>query len=364
MKHASQHTPTHTHSHTHASIEMFGCLKHRKRNSSTAGIIRGGSSKRKDSKALEDKYELLHQLGEGKTSQVFLARHRQSTTSTNAQFAVKLVRMEYLNTQARQDALRQELEILALVKHPAVLKVFDVFQDEEKFAIVTENASGGELMEAICHPAGTSRRRIRECDVVRIVRELLGVLTYLHARGITHRDLKMENILCKSSEQKLADGILLIDFGLAHKGRVGAREMTGMNGTCHYMAPEMFGRDSRYGCEIDLWALGVVTYILLFGCFPFDARFTSQIEDKILACEFAFPEDLAPLVSHEAKKFIEYLLVVNPHERPPAALALQHPWLRADAPSMTTEFSAYHMDKLRRFVDGKKAFSSNTERSA
>jgi serine/threonine protein kinase len=330
---------------------LFGCLKRRKRGPSASG-------KRK---TFEDKYELLQQIGEGKTGQVFVARHRHAasnlSSSKNAEVAVKIVRMEYLNTPARQEALRQELEILAFVKHPAVLKVFDVFQDEEKIAIVTEKASGGELMDAICNPQ--RRQNLRECDVVFIMRELLGVLTYLHARGITHRDLKMENVLCKSSTQNISDGILLIDFGLAHKSRkAGVRDMSGMNGTCHYMAPEMFGRDTKYGCEIDLWALGVMTYILLFGCFPFDAKFTSQIEDKIVACDFSFPEDLAPLVSREAKKFIEYLLVVNPHERPPAAMALQHPWLQtADAPAMTQEFSAYHMDKLRRFIEGKKVLS-------
>lgn len=323
---------------------LLGCLRRRKH-----GANSNSSSRMSKGKSLEDKYELLQQLGEGKTGQVFLARHRQS----RAEVAVKIVRTAYLDTPARQEAFRSEIAILQLVKHPAVLKVFDVFQDDGKFAIVSERAAGGELMDAICDDTS---RRVCESDVVNVVRELLGVLAHLHTRGITHRDIKMENVLVKSSTRNLGDGILLIDFGLAHKGKPGVSEMFGMNGTCHYMAPEMFGRESRYGCEIDVWALGVVTFVLLFGKFPFDAKFLSQVEDKILACEFIFPEDLAPLVSHEAKKFIEYLLVVNPRERPPAAMALHHPWLRTDARTSSTEFSDYHMSQLRKFVEGKKAF--------
>ncbi|GAB9470736.1 Camk protein kinase [Globisporangium polare] len=330
---------------------LLGCVRRRKQSANSSSSSTNGRLSK--GKSLEDKYELLGQLGEGKTGQVFLARHRQSRTEV----AVKLVRMAYLDTPARQEAFRSEIAILRLVKHPAVLKVFDVFQDDDKFAIVSENAGGGELMDAICATGdNSSRRPLRESDVVAIVRELLGVLAHLHTRGITHRDLKMENILVKSSDRNLDNGILLIDFGLAYKGKVGMAEMTGMNGTCHYMAPEMFGRESRYGSEIDVWALGVVTFVLLFGRFPFDAKFLSQVEDKITACDFTFPEDLAPLVSHEAKKFIEYLLVVNPRERPPAAMALHHPWLRADSRSSGTEFSEYHMNQLRKFVEGKKVF--------
>lgn len=314
------------------------------------GLLRGCARRRRErheTKALEDKYELLEVIGTGKTGQVFRARHRQSRTEV----AVKIVRTAYLDTPARQHALQSEIAILRSVKHPAVLKLFDVFEDDDKFAIVTERACGGELMPAIC---SADAPRLRECDVIAVVRELLSVLAYLHAHGITHRDIKMENILCKApADRALADaGVLLIDFGLAHRG---AERMRGMNGTCHYMAPEMFGRASEYGCEIDVWALGVVTYVLLFGRLPFDAKFLSQVEDKIAARDLSFPTDLAPLVSPQATKFIEYLLVVNPHERPPASMALRHPWLRQDSASTDRPFSDYHMTQLRRFVMDKHA---------
>lgn len=310
-------------------------------------------------RALEDKYKLLHQVGEGKTGQVFIAARlggaraswRASGANAAEEVAVKIVTREYLSTKNRIDALREELAALAHVKHPSALRLLDVFEEDDRVAIVTELARGGEVLSAICSDRGSP---LREGDVAGIVHELLQVLAYLHARGITHRDVKVENIMCRTSN--LHDGIVLIDFGLAHRGRIGRPEMTGMNGTPHYMAPEMFVKNEFYGCEIDLWAVGIVTYILLFGQYPFDARFLSQVEDKIVAGKFEFPPDLDSLVSHDAKKFIEYLLVGDPGNRPPASLALQHPWLQPDSTCSAREFSDFHISKIRSFLGGKKTF--------
>lgn len=322
-----------------------------------------------DKKAtFEETYELLYQIGEGKTGQVFIAkkkrpkyRSRATTLAEQQQrerkereceeeVAVKFVRQEYLSTPNRIEALQSELAILGQIKHPGILRLRQVFQDDDKFAIVTDRATGGEVMTAMCRPGSV---RVRECDVAEIIRQLLSALAYLHLNGITHRDVKVENILCKTED--LRGGVLLIDFGLAHMGSVGGMEMSGMNGTPHYMAPEMFHKNGKYGWAIDLWSLGVVTYILLFGRFPFDARFMSQVEDKIVKGEFEYPKELEPMVTHQAKKFIEYLLVLNPRERPPAAMALQHPWLQAGA-SSTEPFTDTHMAALAKFCEGKKIF--------
>ncbi|TDH67480.1 hypothetical protein CCR75_008233 [Bremia lactucae] len=328
----------------------------------------GFSRNNKKELKFESAYETLRQIGEGKTGQVFVAKkkrpHYRSRAKTLAEqqqrereerkcdeeVAVKFVRKEYLSTPKRIEALQSELAILKRVKHPGILRLRKVFEDEDKFVIVTDKATGGEVLNAICR---SGNPRICECDVAEIIRQLLSVLAYLHLNGITHRDVKLENILCKT--ENFRGGVLLIDFGLAHMGTVGGTEMTGMNGTPHYMAPEMFHKNGSYGCAIDLWSLGVVTYILLFGQYPFDARFMSQVEDKIIKGEFKYPSELEPLVSPQAKKFIEYLLVLNPRERPPAAMALQHPWLQKDS-SPAIPFRDEHVAALVSFCAGKHSF--------
>ncbi|KAG7401325.1 hypothetical protein PHYBOEH_001741 [Phytophthora boehmeriae] len=351
-------------------LRCLSCFSRRPQDDSDGDRMTGITIGLQDKKQppFEDQYELLYQIGEGKTGQVFVAkrkapnyRGRAKTLAEEQQrereqqecskeLAVKFVRQEYLSTPNRVEALESELSILGRVKHPGVLRLRQVIQDDDKFAIVTDRATGGEIMDAICRPEAPS---ICERDVAEIITQLLDVLAYLHLNGITHRDVKVENILCKT--RNLRDGILLIDFGLAHMGTVGGMEMSGMNGTPHYMAPEMFHKHNHYGCAIDLWSLGVVTYVLLFGQFPFDAKFMSQVEDKILKGEFQYPKELESQVSSQAKKFIEYLLVLNPRERPPAAMALQHPWLQADTAS-STPFTDEHMAVLSSFSEGKKVF--------
>lgn len=341
---------------------MLGCLKSRKRGTATKRRHASSAAAKGRDATLDQFYKLLHQIGEGKTAQVFVAK----SFASGHEVAVKLVQTEYLNTASRQQALEAELAILAELKHKSIVQLLDVFHEREYVAIVTQKAGGRELLETVALRSPEQpplRQPWSEREVAFVVRELLAALTYMHSRGITHRDVKVENILCKSPDDIRA-GVLLIDFGLAHQASKSRRksdrgvEMTGMNGTCHYMAPEMFGRDSRYGSEIDLWALGVVTYILLFGCFPFDARFLSQVEDKILAGAYSFPDELSAQVSHHAKKFLQYLLVVNPSERPPAAMALQHPWLQEETHVNAQPFSDLHMRRIRSFLDGKKSFSS------
>lgn len=352
---------------------MFACFKSRRRAGSASdnyaadgqqeratqmAVIKPRGLLPRRRRALEDKYELLHQVGEGKTGRVFLARRRRRSRASSgggadqdgsALVAVKLVARDYLSTPNRVEALREELAALEHVKHPHALRLLDVFQEAERVAIVTEHARGGEVLTAICN--SESMAGYCEQDVAAVVRQVLEVLAYLHARGITHRDVKVENILSKAPDVRNG-GVVLIDFGLAHRGHVGRADMTGMNGTPHYMAPEMFDRNGAYGSAVDLWAVGVVAFVLLFGRYPFDAKFLSQVEDKIVAGQFEIPHEL---VSHDAAKFIRYLLVSDPLNRPPAALALQHPWLQPGAAS-TRAFSDEHMAQLRSFIQGKQVF--------
>lgn len=291
----------------------------------------------------EDAYELLELLGEGKTGKVYRVRAHQSP---RFEAAAKVVRKQYLSTPQRRIAFDHELDVLKRLRHPSVVKLLDIFEDAEQFVVVTERVHGGGLLDVVCAPHAPP---LRECDVAFIIHELLSATAYLHKQHVTHRDIKLDNVMCHTTD--LRDGIVLIDFGLAQCS--GRGELTGMNGTVHYMAPEVFGRDSRYGNEVDIWAIAVLTFVLLFGRFPFDANFMSQVEDQICAGAYELPRELVGDVSPQAVKFIEYLMVTNPQDRPPAALALQHPWMQIEHVS-TRPFSDAHMAQLRAFYNARK----------
>lgn len=248
-------------------------------------------------------------MGQGKTGKVFYAQD----PATLENVAIKVIQREYLCTESRVQALEQEIEILSNVSHPYILQLLKVYRCPQHIALVTPVLHGGEVMK---------RATLDEFQVRRIIRDIANTLVYLHAKGITHRDVKPENMMFSSTEPD--SPVILIDFGVSHVGK----EMTGLAGTGHYMAPETFQRDSVYGCEIDIWSLGISTYVLLTsGSYPFDAPFLSQIEDQIATAQVSFPSD-CPLMSQEAKDFVEFLLIKNAKQRPNANQVLNHPWLR------------------------------------
>lgn len=156
--------------------------------------------------------------------------------------------------------------------------------------------------------------------------------------------------------QNRHDAIKLIDFGVSHHGQIGGYDITGMAGTGHFMAPETFGRQTYYGCEIDIWSLGIMTYVMLFGSYPFDAPFLSQIEDKILLGKYTFPPDLEHHVSANARSFIQQLLQYKHKARPLAVELVEHPWLRRNG-AATNPFSEFHHSKLRQYIRAREPSS-------
>nr|CCA21751.1 protein kinase putative [Albugo laibachii Nc14] len=292
-------------------------------------------------RTLNDKYELMDKIGDGKTGSVYAASKRDGN---GGKFAVKLVSFDYLSSQNRRQALDSEIKILSQLTHRSIIGFVDVFEEKDAYAIVTERAEG-ELLSVL---ARYHAFQICERDIAFLIHDLLEAVSYLHHMGVTHRDIKLENIMCKS--RNLHDGIVLIDFGLAHRYSKGSERPQGMNGTCHYMAPEMFGRESVYDHRIDIWAIGVVAFILLSGCYPFDAKFMSQVEDQIVLGSFAFPKDIVDSISDDAKDFISQILVPDPNLRASAATYLQHPWVQHWQKQST---NVYLTERLKQFGEQK-----------
>lgn len=216
--------------------------------------------------------------------------------------------------------LRREITLSQTANHPSIMKILDVCEDADCIHIVTEKYSGGELYDKIVERGTTG---MPEAEAARIIFSLLSAVEHLHSKDIVHRDIKPENVMFVSTEKGSA--IKLIDFGLARKHN--SRQdppIVNPVGSAYYMSPEVLHH--RYDRSCDLWSIGIVAYILLCGYPPFNGYSDAEIFSSILTGELIFEPDRWDGVSEEAKDFVRCLLNRDSHLRPPAELALLHPW--------------------------------------
>ena len=264
------------------------------------------------------KYERSVLLGEGSFGKVYKAHMKGAPTVFRA---VKEVQKSSGIVSAEQrTALIQEVDLLAQVDHPHVMKVYELFEDDFKFAIVSELITGGELFDFLC-----SMDLLSEASAAKAIGQILGALSYLHAKHIVHRDLKPENIMLEKTPQHISDiSLKLIDFGLSavlpHNRRL--HEVTG---TLQYMAPEVFS--GHYDDKCDVWSVGVILYLMLIGELPFDGDSEDQVTVSILMNSPNYEHEQWSALSPEVLAFVKRLLVSNPAMRPSVAEALNDPWL-------------------------------------
>lgn len=263
---------------------------------------------------LNEKYELLDELGRGEFSVVRRARER----ATGDVWAVKCIEKDTMEA----GRLETEIQILEDVDHPHVIKLKEFFESEETVYLVMEMVTGGELFDKITQIGCYS-----EATACQLVRNILDAVAYLHSRDIVHRDLKPTNLLLKSEDDDT--NIKIADFGLS-KIISEDRMMQTACGTPIYVAPEVLSGDA-YDKEVDMWSIGVITYILLCGFPPFfdDGSNMAELFEQIMSGEYDYPEEYWDDISDEAKDLIDNLLLVDPEERFTAEQALEHPWLSA-----------------------------------
>ncbi|KAM3860386.1 serine/threonine-protein kinase H1-like [Diretmus argenteus] len=273
------------------------------------------------------RYDIKALIGRGSFSRVVRVEHR----ATRQPFAIKM--MEVHAPEGRE-VCASELGVLRRVSHTNVVQLIEVFQSPRRVYMVLELATGGELLDRV-----VTRGHFTERDATRALRMVLAGVGYLHALGITHRDLKPENLLYYHPG---ADSRLLVtDFGLAtFGGRSPGFDSLGVDeggsgkdwslrttcGTPEYMAPEVLLR-RPYSCAVDMWALGVIAYIVLSGSMPFEDDSRTRLYRAILRGKYSFHGDPWPSVSNLAKDFIQHLLVLDPAARLTAEQAIRHPWV-------------------------------------
>jgi len=197
---------------------------------------------------------------------------------------------------------------------------------------------GGEGVEVLVNEpfenAELGKGQYTEKDAAAIVAKILSAVDYLHNTGIAHRDLKPENLLLRNADTD----VVLSDFGLS---KIMGEEtmMSTACGTPYYVAPEVLSA-SGYDREVDLWSIGVITYLLLCGFPPFYGESLPEVFEQIMKAEFDFPDPYWTEISKEAKDFISKLLVVDAKKRLTAVQALQHPWVQGGAPNRALNIKA------------------------
>ncbi|XP_065119018.2 serine/threonine-protein kinase H1 [Paramisgurnus dabryanus] len=275
------------------------------------------------------RYDIKALIGRGSFSRVVRVEHR----CTRQPFAIKLLEVK---GREGHNTCQAELGVLRRVNHANVIHLVEVFETAHRVYLVLELATGGELLERV-----VARGSFRERDATRALMMVANGLCYLHTLGVIHRDLKPENLLYYHPGQD--SRLIITDFGLAcwDNQSPAKRSDSSCNetkdwalrtlcGTPEYLAPEMVaGRP--YNSAVDLWALGVITYILLSGSLPFDHTSRPRLLRAILRGNYSFHGNPWNSVSTQAKSFIDRLLTFNPEDRMTAEEALRHPWLVSTA---------------------------------
>ncbi|XP_057182964.1 calcium/calmodulin-dependent protein kinase (CaM kinase) II beta 1 isoform X2 [Triplophysa rosa] len=261
-----------------------------------------------------DECQLYEELGKGAFSVV----RRCVKLSTGQEYAAKIINTKKLSARDHQK-LEREARICRLLKHPNIVRLHDSISEEGFHYLLFDLVTGGELFEDI-----VAREYYSEADASHCIHQILDSVHHIHQHDIVHRDLKPENLLlaskCKNAAVKLAD------FGLAIEVQGDQQAWFGFAGTPGYLSPEVL-RKEAYGKPVDIWACGVILYILLVGYPPFWDEDQHKLYQQIKAGAYDFPSPEWDTVTPEAKNLINQMLTINPAKRITAQEALKHPWV-------------------------------------
>ena len=195
--------------------------------------------------------------------------------------------------------------------------MYEFFEDEKRYYLVTEICKGGELFDEVLQ-----RGKFSERDAAVLLKQVLSCVNYCHKNNIVHRDLKPENILLEQNKE--FDQIKIIDFGTSLVYDP-SKPLDEKLGTPYYIAPEVLNKS--YDSKCDIWSVGVITFILLSGQPPFNGDNDKEIMKKVRSGKFNFDSPAWNQVSDSAKDFIRKLLTYDASKRPDAEKAMKHPWI-------------------------------------
>ena len=258
-------------------------------------------------------YKFKDLLGRGHFGTVRSA-YRRFEKSPHKLFAIKSISKKNLSINHLNDLIK-EVDIISSLDHPNIIKFYETYNDNYYFHIVMELCRGKDLLSRI--NKGINDEKI----IATIIMKILHSISYCHSKGISHRDLKPDNIIFESPD--IDSDIKLIDFGLSKKFK-SSEKLHSILGTPYYVAPEILTKNYNEKC--DIWSVGIITYLLIVGDVPFKGKNNNDIFNKILHQKINFNYNKWKNFSKEAKNFVQLLLQKDFNKRPSAQEALNHNW--------------------------------------
>eukprot|EP01080_Neovahlkampfia_damariscottae_P007525 gene7525-11849_t len=254
------------------------------------------------------KYELCETIGRGTFSKV----KRGINTETGEVVAIKIINITSLQKEGMEKQMKREISVLKSIQHENVVTMIEVLKSSNHFYIVMELITGGELFDKI-----VSVKKFDEKVARRYFQQLIDGLSYCHKKGIAHRDLKPENLLLGKN-----DTLKISDFGLS--GLAGDNKMLStICGTPHYVAPEVLS-GSYDGISADVWSLGIILFVMLSGCHPFDGDSVAELFNRIENLEFKYPN----YFTKGARALLDKIIVVDPKKRATMEDIKNDPWFK------------------------------------
>ncbi|KAK2158172.1 hypothetical protein LSH36_175g03003 [Paralvinella palmiformis] len=286
-----------------------------------------------------DYFDICEELGTG----AFGVVHRAVEKSTGRNFVAKFINTPY---PADKNTVKNEINIMNCLHHKKLLNLYDAFEDRHEMVLILEYLSGGELFDRVAD----EDYKMTEAEVINYVRQVCEGLKHMHENNIVHLDIKPENVLATT---KKSTDVKLIDFGLAAK--LDPEQVVKVTtATAEFAAPEVVEHDA-VGFYTDMWAVGVLAYILLSGLSPFAGDDDAETLNNVSKCDWDFDSDAFKGVSQEAKDFIKKLILKTPQRRMTVHEALDHSWLSGDHADFMHRIPSSRYNKIREKIKRKYA---------
>ncbi|XP_065829641.1 NUAK family SNF1-like kinase 1 [Oscarella lobularis] len=253
-------------------------------------------------------YRVIKTLGSGTYGKVKLAEN----TTTGQLVALKIIEKSSIKNAREMVRVRREVTIQYALKHPHITQIYDVMEDSQRIVLVMEYVSGGELFDYIA-----TKKVLTEAEARHVFRQVVSAVHYCHKNGVTHRDLKLENILLDENRN-----VKLIDFGLSNMFTPDGCLST-FCGSPLYAAPEMIRGVKYVGPEVDCWSLGVLLYTLVCGSMPFDDRDPKNLVRCVSTGTFHIPRRMPS----DVRRLVKQMLCPSPAHRADIDAVNEHPWV-------------------------------------